>query len=312
MPELPLPPLPAIRAFEAAARHGNFTAAGDELGLTQAAVSYQIKQLEDRVGIPLFLRRARGVELTPEGTDLARRAGEALDLLRSAFAEARKASQGTLLLSALPVFAMTVLAPRLGRFQIGHPDVSLRVDVDNRAVDLVKGEATVGIRSGLGVWPGLVAHFLFRPGLTPVISPAFVERHGLPQSPADLLALPRIDPDFTEWANWFETCGLKAPPPATQLQPVLQSQLLTVQLARQGEGAALLSPLYFRDLFESGDLLQPFGGQLANAHSVYLVYAEHKRNNPAVRAFRDWLLADMMEFAPPGTPGRLDELVPSR
>lgn len=312
MPDLPLPPLPAIRAFEAAARHGNFTAAGDELGLTQAAVSYQVKQLEDRIGVPLFLRRARGVELTPEGADLARRAGEALDLLRSAFAEARKASQGTLTLSALPVFAMTVLAPRLGRFQISHPDVSLRVDVDNRAVDLVKGEATVGIRSGLGVWPGLVAHFLFRPGLTPFISPAFVERHGMPRSPADLLTLPRIDADFPEWANWFDSCGLPPPPRAAGLQPVLQSQLLTVQLARQGAGAALLSPLYFRDLLDSGDLIQPFGDHLANSHSVYLVHAEHKRNNPAVRAFRDWLLADIQEFAPPGTPGRLEQLVPPR
>lgn len=310
MSDLPLPPLPAIRAFEAAARHGNFTAAGEELGLTQAAVSYQIKQLEDRIGAPLFLRRARGVELTPEGADLARRAGEALDLLRSAFAEARKANQGTLTLSALPVFAAAVLAPRLGRFQISHPDVSLRVEVDNRAVDLVKGEATVGIRSGLGVWPGLVAHFLFRPGMTPFISGAYVERYGLPRTPADLLSAPRIDPDFPVWTHWFEACGLPAPPPSEVRQSVLQSQLLTVQLARQGEGAALLSPLYFRDLIESGDLIQPFGERMVNNHSVYFVYPEHKRSNPAVRAFRDWLLADVLEFAPPGTPGRLEQILP--
>lgn len=306
MSDLPLPPLPAVRAFEAAARHGNFTAASEELGLTQAAVSYQIKQLEDRVGVPLFLRRARGVELTAEGAALARRASDALEILRGAFADARRAGQGTLTLSALPTFAMTVLAPRLGRFQISHPDIALRVDVDNRPVDLVAGEATVAIRSGLGRWPGVVSHFLFRPGFTPLVSPEFVERHGMPRTPSDMLSLPLVDPDDEDWAVWFEASGV-TPPLRRQGRPaMLQAQILTVQLARRGEGAALLSPLFFRDLLQSGELIQPFDTYLASSHSLYLAYAEHKRNNAAVRAFRDWFLADMEDFARPGTPGRLD------
>lgn len=306
MQDLPLPPLPAIRAFEAAARHGNFTAAADELGLTQAAVSYQIRQLEDRVGMPLFHRRPRGVELTTEGRNLARRASEALDLLRSAFAEARRAGQGTLTLSVLPTFAMTVLAPRLGRFQVSHPEIALRVDVDNRPVDLVAGEASVGIRSGSGRWPGLVSHLIFRPGFTPCISPGFVARYGMPAAPSDMLSLPRVDPDDEDWDVWFEACGLAPPSRAQGGQASLQLQVLTVQLARKGEGAALLSPLFFRDLLASGELIQPFDTFLASSHSLYLVYPEHKRKNPAVRAFRDWFLADMDAFAPPGMSGRLD------
>jgi LysR family transcriptional regulator, glycine cleavage system transcriptional activator len=295
--ELPLPPLPAIRAFEAAARHGNFTAAGVELGLTQAAVSYQIKQLEDRVGVPLFQRRARGVVLTEEGAALAHRAGEALDMLRSAFAEARRAGQGTLVLSALPTFAMTILAPRLGRFQITHPDVALRVDVDNRIVDLVAGQATVAIRSGPGEWPGIVAHRLFRPHYTVFVSPPFVERHGLPQTPEAMLDLPRIDPGDEAWGRWFEAGGITPPalPPGRQV--TLQSQVLMLPVARSGEGAALLSPVFFRDHIDNGDLIQPFDISVPDRHALYLVYAEHKRNNPAVRAFRDWFLADIAAVA---------------
>jgi LysR family glycine cleavage system transcriptional activator len=306
MPDLPLPPLSAVRAFEAAARHRNFTAAGAELGLTQAAVSYQIRQLEDRIGAPLFLRRARGVDLTTEGAELARRAGEALDILRAAFADARGAGTGTLTLSTLPTFAMTVLATRLGSFQIGHPDVALRVDVDDRMVDLLAGEAMIAIRSGLGHWPGLVSHFLFRPGFTPFVSPAFVARYGLPRTPADMLSLPLVDPDDEDWGVWFEACGVATPAPRQGRQATLRSQVLTVQVARRGDGAALLSPLFFRDLLASGELIQPFDTYLATSHSLYLVYAEHRRNNPNIRAFRDWFLADMEEFAPTGTHGRLD------
>lgn len=120
----PLPPLPAVRVFEAAARHGSFTRAGEELGMTQAAVSYQIRLLEDRVGLPLFRRGARGVALTADGARLAERAGEALEILRQAFAEIRREGDETLVISALATFAAHLLAPRLGHFQIAHPEVT--------------------------------------------------------------------------------------------------------------------------------------------------------------------------------------------
>lgn len=187
-PTLSLPPLTAIRAFEAAARHRSFTAAGAELGMTQAAVSYQIKVLEDRVGQPLFHRKARGVDLTPEGARLAERAGEALDTLRSAFAEARLANDETLVISVLPTFAAQILAPRLGAFQIAHPEITTRVSVEERSVDLLAGEATVAIRAGLGRWPGLAAHYIMPGDFAPMVSPAFIARHGRPTQPSDLLS----------------------------------------------------------------------------------------------------------------------------
>ncbi len=296
----PLPPLPAIRAFEAAARHLSFTLAATELGLTQAAVSYQIKQLEDRVGLPLFARHGRGVSLTGEGARLAARAGEALDLLRQAFAEARRDSREALVISALPTFATRFLAARLGRFQISHPDVMTRVEVDFRAVDLIAGEATVAIRSGGGRWPGLEARLLMQPSYTPVISPAFIARHGRPERPEDLLSLPLCDPDDSGWDEWFALAGLKRGTGGARSRgPGLAgTQLLTAEAALAGNGASLLCPVFFPDLVARGDLILPFDLYMPDPACIYLVYPEKRRNSPAIRAFRDWLLAEMREFLP--------------
>ena len=218
----PLPPLAAIRAFEAAARHGSFTAAGAELSMTQAAVSYQIRILEERVGAPLFRRRARGVALTAEGQRLAEPAGEAMAILREAFAEARRDAGETLVISVLATFATHVLAPGLGRFQIAHPAITTRVEIDHRMADLLAGEATVAIRAGQGVWPGLRADHLMRATYTPMVSRAFVERHGPLRSPEDLLSVPRLDADDPDWALWFRAAGVMPPPATGRTHPALR------------------------------------------------------------------------------------------
>ncbi len=292
----PLPPLAAIRAFEAAARHGSFTRAAAELGMTQAAVSYQIKVLEDRVGMPLFSRRARGVTLTPDGAQLAERAGEALEILRQAFAEARQHTDETLVISVLATFASQVLAPRLGSFQIEHPEVTTRVEVDHRMANLLAGEAGVAIRAGHGRWPGLRADFLTRAEYTPLISPAFVARFGTPRTPADLLHLPLIDADDSGWTDWFADAGLRPPEPGRGGHSLLGTQLLTVQAVKAGQGVGLLSPFYFREMLARGELIQPFDLVSADDISVWLVYPERRRNAPSVRAFRDWLLGVMTDL----------------
>lgn len=289
----PLPPLAAVRAFEAAARHGSFTAAAAELGLTQAAVSYQIKVLEDRVGVPLFRRRARGVALTLDGARLAERAGEALEILRQAFADARHASDETLVISVLATFAAYILAPRLGHFQIAHPGITTRVEVDHRLADLQAGEATVAIRAGRGRWPGLAAHFLFHADYTPVVSPVLIDRYGRPEKPADLLDLPLIDADDEAWCGWFTAAGLMPPRPGRGGYSLLGTQLLTVQAALTGQGVCLLNPIYFRDMLAAGQLIQPFDILWRDQISNYLVYPERRRNAPAIRAFRDWLLPEI-------------------
>ena len=243
----PLPPLAAIRAFEAAARHGSFTAAGAELGMTQAAVSYQIRLLEERVGAPLFRRRARGVVLTAEGQRLAEPAGEAMAILREAFAEVRRDAGETLVISVLATFATHVLAVGLGRFQIAHPAITTRVEIDHRMVDLLAGEATVAIRSGQGVWPGLRADHLMRATYTPMVSRAFLERHGPLRRPEDLLTVPRLDADDPDWALWFRAAGVEPPPAAARPASSLGIQALDAQAVMAGHGAGILTPVYFRD-----------------------------------------------------------------
>jgi LysR family glycine cleavage system transcriptional activator len=289
----PLPPLAAIRAFEAAARHGSFTGAGAELGMTQAAVSYQIRLLEERVGAPLFRRRARGVVLTAEGQRLAEPAGEAMAILREAFAEARRDAGETLVISVLATFATHVLAPGLGRFQIAHPAITTRVEIDHRMADLLAGEATVAIRSGQGVWPGLRADHLMRATYTPMVSRAFLERHGPLRSPEDLLSVPRLDADDPDWALWFRAAGVTPPPAAARRASSLGMQVLDAQAVMAGHGAGILTPVYFRDALRRGDLIQPFDIVAEGMLSIWLVYPERRRNAPAIRAFRTWLLEEM-------------------
>ncbi len=288
----PLPPLAAVRAFEAAARHGNFTRAGEELGMTQAAVSYQIKVLEDRTGAPLFRRNARGVSLTSDGERLAARAGEALEILRDAFAEAKRDSAETLVISALASFATHVLATRLGRFTLAHPGINTRIEVDHRMADLLAGEASVAIRSGTGKWPGLGADLLIRARYTPMISPAFIARHGPLTEPSDLLHLPLIDAVDPLWAKWFRAAGLTPPDPGGS-GALLGSQMLEVQAALAGHGVCLLTPLYFHDALARGELIQPFDLISDDDISIWLVYPERRRNAPAIRAFRDWMAEEI-------------------
>lgn len=304
-PARPLPPLAAIRAFEAAARHGSFTRAAEELGMTQAAVSYQIRQLEDRVGLPLFRRGVRGVTLTGDGERLAARAGEALEILREAFAEARNAVAETLVISVLATFATHILAPRLGGFHAAHPDIAVRLEVDHRLADLLGGEASLAIRAGAGKWPGLGADFLMPVDYTPFVSPAFIARHGMPRTPADLLAMPLIDAEDPAWADWFRTAGVAAPEPAGRGASNLGAQLLAAQAAVAGQGACLLTPLYFVEMRARGELLQPFDVVCTDEIKLWLVYPEKRRNAPAVRAFRSWLLAEVAALRSAAGPGGL-------
>ena len=166
-----LPPLSAIRAFEAAARHGSFTKAAEELGMTQAAVSYQVKLLEDRVGAPLFLRQARKVVLSEAGKRLAPSVSEAFQRLEAGFAAMRETSDGVLSVTAVHTFATNWLVPRMGAFQVAHPEIAVRLEVSARTVDFGREDFDVGIRGGKGSWPGVKAHELFPMRFTPLCSP---------------------------------------------------------------------------------------------------------------------------------------------
>src|SRR5215469_3466960 len=174
----PLPPIASLRAFEAAARHMNFTRAAEELAITQAAVSYQIRLLEQRLGTSLFVREPRRLLLTETGTELAIPLRYAFDRLRATFESFHKDAQGVLSLSVSETFAANWLVPRLGSFQVENPPVAVRLESSNRLVEFGREKFDAGIRSGRGEWAGVAAHRLFPLLFTPVCTPSLLKRFG--------------------------------------------------------------------------------------------------------------------------------------
>lgn len=287
-PLAPLPPLSAIRAFEAAARHGSFTKAAQELAMTQAAVSYQIKQLEDRLGAPLFVRHARKVDLTALGAELAASTSEAFGQLRSAFGRACGAVDNVLVISALPTVAAAWLAPRLGQFQLSHPKLAVRIDTDIEPVDL-QLRADVAIRSGSSAWPGLERHFLLPSVYTAVCSPEFRDLHGL-RRPQQLAKLPRIGRP-SRWARWLAQAEVAVDEAGSGSTGVeFGVEQMEAASAMAGHGVAMVSPLLFRADLQAGRLIQPFAQVTRDPKDYWLVYARNRMTLNKVIAFRQWAL----------------------
>ena len=198
-------------------------------------------------------------------------------------------------ISTTQTFASNWIAPRLGSFQVERPELAVRLKTDNRLTDFTD-ETDVGIRSGGGGWRGLRAHFLFQFHSTPMCSPAFLELHPL-RVAADVLKVPRIGAGDTEgdawWRRWLDRAGVPAPEGTRGGGIWLDSQVMEGNAAIAGHGVALLSPMFWRDELAAGRLVQPFPIISLDRFSYWLVYPEHKRNQPKVRAFRDWLLAQV-------------------
>ncbi|THF58910.1 transcriptional regulator GcvA [Mesorhizobium composti] len=296
---LQLPPLAAIRAFEAVARHLSFTRAAEELGMTQAAVSYQIKLLEERVGAPLFLRKPRQIALTDTGQRMAPKVAEAFALLGEAYTDARGGADGVLCVSTLLTFAANWLAQHLGLFQLAHPSLAVRVDTSNRVVDFAREEVDVAIRSGSGKWPGVETHMLFRADFTPVLSPKLAASIGGVKEPADLLKLPILDPGDIWWKTWFELAGVEADGLAQRPGSSLGAQAYEANAAIAGQGVAIVTRALFKVEIADGRLIQPFDIVGDDGHAYWLVYPAGRRNVPKIRLFREWILAEVKDSLGP-------------
>jgi LysR family glycine cleavage system transcriptional activator len=284
-------PLSAIRVFEAAARLLSFTGAAKELGMTQAAVSWQVKALERRLDQPLFRRLPREVALTPAGERLSRAATEAMASLRTAVADISDAGEGVLAVTTMQTFAARWLAPRLGAFQVSHPTIAVRVETTGRVVDLLRGEADVAIRAGTGDWPDVEAVRLFSTCWTVVGPPAAMAALGPAPEPRDLVAAPRVGLP-AEWRAWFEAAGVEAPldgPSGERI--ILDNQVLEVAAAEASNAFALASPVMFAADIASGRLVEPFPITTAPPQSYWLVYPKDRRRARKIAAFRDWLAA---------------------
>ncbi len=290
-------PLNALRVFEAAARLGSFTRAGEELGMTQTAVSYQIKLIEENVGEPLFLRRPRQVQLTKTGQLLAPKVAEAFEILRDAMAGAREDAETSLLIHSTPTFASQWLARHLGSFQLRQPHIAVRLTTSETIIDFHRETVDVAIRSGKGDWPGLTAHPLMCMDFTPMMNPKLAEDVGGIHTPRDLLKLRIIDPGDPWWMQWFTAAGVHDADLASRPASRLGAQSFEARAAIAGQGVAILTPEFYPDDIALGRLYQPFELRGNDGHQYWLVYQTARRNSAKIRSFRDWILS---EFAPSG------------
>lgn len=292
-----LPPLNALRAFEATARHLSVKNAASELCVTPGAVSQMLKLLEQHLGVTLFKRANRGVFLTDAGQDYLPAVCNAFRQIAAATQRiAAAAETGTLTLSVPPLFASAWLVPRLGAFQQAYPGIDLKVMASKALTDFSRDGVDIAVRHGLGRYPGLSCERLFAVELIPVAAPVLSERLGMPAKPADLTRWPHVhDAARQDWHLWFQAQGIHelAPPRGPAFDEA--GLLLTAVLAGQGAGllprAIAASDLAARRLVKLADIVWP------EAYAYYLVYPEGNDERPKVAAFRSWVLAARADAA---------------
>lgn len=287
-----LPPLTALRAFEAAGRLLSFTRAADELNVTQAAVSHQIKTLEDQLGVALFKRVHRGLLLTDDGQALLQPMTRALDVMADAISTMNNRRRSDQInLSTLDSLAASWLLPRLLRFRMAHPSVDIRVSTSERLIDLATDGFDLGIRYGRGTWPRVDARRLMTEEMFPVCAPHLID--GVPplRDPCDLAHFTLLHDDMTEdWTMWLEAAGV-SDIDVTRGLAFTHSNLVT-QAARDGAGVALGRSVLVQEDLNAGRLVRPFPLRLPAFHSYWIVTPKGVEPRSEVREFIDWLIAE--------------------
>ena len=303
-----LPPLTALRAFEAAARHLSFARAADELGVTPAALSFQIKSLETHLGAPVFHRLNRAVELTEAGRVLAPQLSLGFGAMATGWAAAQRAGGATTLtVTAGPAFTAKWLAPRLFRFAAAHPEIELRFVASLRSLDLARDGVDVAIRFGYAPEESLVCSPLLDEWLTPMMAPALAEQVRIPHDLARATLLHQDDTAFVDppvdWAAWFRLAGLGAPPSGG---PRFSQADHALDAAAAGVGVVLGRASLAAGELQAGRLVAPFDLAMATEARYRLLCAEGDETRPEIAAFTDWITgqAEEMRAALP-RPGRV-------
>lgn len=296
-----LPGTRALRTFEAAARHRNFTRAAEEVGLTPAAVSYQIKEIEAQLGFALFKRSSRRIRLTPAGAVLFEAAQESLDILRRATARAGRLARGAshLRLSLGARFATNWLLARLPRFRAAHPDLALTFDISDEVRDFDTDDIDIAIRFGTGTQDGVRSHRLFDTAVVPVCSPKLLAAGSRLERPQDLShhMLCYVD-CITEglvwpnWPIWMAAAGVDGFDDSRCVAFADTSQVIEAVIAGGAVGLVELA-MITRDLAE-GRLVRLFdiGVRLGGDYAYYLAYPQASSQDSRIIAFRDWVLAE--------------------
>lgn len=282
-------PLTALRSFEAAGRLKSFTRAADELFVSQAAISRQVRDLEQLTGQALFRRVHRGVELTEAGARLLAVLVSSFDAIDAGLAEiGGTSSAGQVQVSAEPAFASHWLLPKLAEFRALHPDIDISVDADPRVIDFRTHQAEIAIRCGArdAVWPRTQARLLTDSGMVPVMAPSFVG--ALPITADDLARLPLLHEETRDlWARWFRAAGV-ADQDRPSRGPIFADGALTLQAALRGHGIALAERFLAADDIAAGRLVQPLDIAVAQG-SYFLVVRDFAQLSPPARLLADWI-----------------------
>lgn len=292
-----LPSAASLIIFEAAGRHENFTRAAKELGMTQAAVSYAIRGLEDQLGVLLFHRAHRAVTLTDAGERFHTEVSVGLSRIQKSAEDIRaKGREVNVTLAASTAFASMWMLPRLAKLREDLPEIDLRIQTSVRDLDLEEEPIPLGIRGGdPAAWPGYHAALLAPEVINAVASPAFIETHGMPATAQDLLRLPLIHLEepvrqACDWTDWFESAGLRFPAQSRRL--TINDYVLVVQAVLAGEGIALGWQHLISGQVKSGALVPVGGHVLDTGLAFYVVWPRSRELNSQARRVRDWLLQE--------------------
>lgn len=290
-----LPPLKALRVFEASARQLSFTRAAEELYVTQAAVSHQIKSLEDFLGLKLFMRKNRSLLLTEEGQsyyldikDIFTSINEATDRLLA------RGAKGGITVSSQASFAIQWLVPRLTHFNAEHDEIDVRIKAVDQPENSLTEDVDIAIYYGKGNWPGIHADKLNTEYLIPVCSPLLMEEranHGKPP----LLSLDDLahhtllhDTSRKDWKRWFKQVGIKMP--NVNHGPIFSHSAMVLQAALHGQGVALAYSVLAKPDLDSGRLVSPFNDVLVSKNAYFIVCRESQKDTAKIKAFRHWML----------------------
>lgn len=288
-------PLNALRAFEAAARHLSFTKAAEELHVTPAAISHQIKALEDYCGAPLFRRLTRALLLTDQGQAALPVLREGFDMLAAASQQmARPINDHVLTVSAAPSIAAKWLVTRLERFRLKQPDIDVRLDTTDRLTDFDRDGVDLVIRYGGGIYPGLHVEPLFRTAVFPVCSPELLKGSPPLKEPSDLARHTLLHVDWTSqdvtwpvWRMWLLAAGVEGV--NAERGPRFNDAGLILQTAIAGQGVALAADVLAADDLAAGRLVRPFELSVPVDFGYHIVFPEEKAEIPKIAAFAAWL-----------------------
>jgi len=298
MPKQPsygrLPALNALRAFAVAGRHASLRAAAEELFVTPSALSHQIRGLEKQLGVQLFIRSQKGLQLSKHGRLLHPQVDGAFSQMVDALSEISPEEQSdTLTVSMLSTFAMRWFIPRLYRFQQRHPGIEVRISTSIELVDFTRDDIDCAIRSGQGTWLGTQTLNLFEEGFSPVCSPTLPTPDKPLQQPADLIHHTLLHSKMRphDWREWLMAAGLKSFKPSHEQE--FETRNFAIAAAIRGLGVAIIDPLLVQEELKDGRLIQPFDQTLPASRAYYLVWPKNRAETAKLTAFRSWLLEEV-------------------